>query len=114
MTKAILVDWGLYQTSTHIQRFLHRREGQASFVLLVNDPVNDDYSDDQAPTTLIAVEFDVVIRNTGELNDVKFKQRAFNVITDVSDLDIVIALDPSDSISEYYRENGVLITMADL
>lgn len=117
MTTAILVDWGLYQTSPHIQRFLHARDGQAQFVLLVDDPKTDDYDHTSTvpePLSNICVEFDTVIRNTGGLSSVKFKKRAFEVLRELSNLKIVIALDPSDSLSEWYREQGVLVTGFDL
>lgn len=103
MTTAILVDWGLYQTNPAVRDFIAEREDDASIVVLVDHP-----------TEPLTRDFDVTIRNTGGLNGVKFKIKALDVLNDLSDLDIVVALDPSDSISEVYRSMGVLITYGDL
>ncbi len=103
MTTAILVDWGLYQTNPAVRDFITAREDDASIVVLVDDK-----------DTTLDRDFDVTIRNTGGLHGVKFKIKALDVLNELSDLDIVVALDPSDSISEVYKSMGVLITYGDV
>ena len=112
MTTAIIVDWTHYKGDPTTQRYIQRITTQApktSTVLMVSDP-NDTLS---CPSHIPEIEWDVIIRNTGTLNDVKFKTKAFSVITEVSDLVPVIAFDDNHQINLMYRENGVLITLED-
>lgn len=119
MTNAILVDWALFHTNPYTQDFLVKRDGQAKFVLLVSDPINDDY-DTFSPYFSEArvfpvpdLEWDVIIRNTGKLPNVIFKAKALGVLHEASDLRAVIGLDKDRAVNKMYREEGVLITVED-
>ena len=115
--RAILVDWSLYSANTHVQEFIKAREGQARMVLLVTEPKTNDYIHpaDTLPTTqaLDHPEWDAVIRNTGDLADVKFKENAVTILKEVSNLDPVIGLDKSSAVNTVYRAQGVLVTTED-
>ena len=111
--RAILVDWELYRHNPHTQKFISDRADQARMILLVQAPELHDYeyTDDNDPWF---VEWDAVIRNTGGLDVVKFKQKALEIIQDVSNLDPVIALDKNSRVNSMYRAHGVLITIEDM
>ena len=113
MNQAILVDWALYHNNAFTQNFIEARKGQARMVLLVSSPNKDDYEPETA-SHLPDIEFDAVIRNTGNLTDVAFKATALSVIQDASNLVPVIALDGNRDNNLMYREGGVLITVEDL
>lgn len=122
--RAILVDWSLYSANTHVQEFIKAREGQARMVLLVTEPKTNDYmyptdytATDDYPTlgrdSIDGIEWDAVIRNTGDLADVKFKENAVTILKEVSNLDPVIGLDKSSAVNTVYRAQGVLVTTED-
>lgn len=117
MNQTILVDWRLYKQNPYTQDFIQERIGQARMVLLVSDPTTHDYDQEAAarePNTVPYVEWDVIIRNTGDLLDVDFKKKALNVLQDVSDLIPVIGLDIDFRVNMMYRGQGVLITTEDI
>lgn len=117
MKRAILVDWDTYNASAATRDFLDTKQGYAHFVLLVVDPNKRDYDYGMVPTTADEPEIPewaMVIRNTGALSDVIFKERAFGVLTDASDLDIVMGLDSSVAVTDFYHDHGVLVTTDDL
>jgi len=109
--RAILVDWDLYRTNKHTQDFVKARQGQARLILLVSHPAENDYEYGERPDD---IEWDAVIRNTGTQGVVKFKYKALDIITSVSNLDPVIGLDASTAVNDLYRDSGVLITTEDL
>lgn len=113
MEPTIIVDWTLFRTNPYTQDFVMRRLGNARFVLLVSDPVNDNYEYGDYPE-LPAVNWDAVIRNSGGLEDVMFKAMAVDVLQNASSLQPVIALDPNPLVDKMYREAGVLITTKEL
>lgn len=124
MKRAILVDWDTYNASAATRDFLSAKQGLAHFVLLVVDPATRDFSYDDQPETDHGLttppeeppvpDWAMVIRNTGALSDVIFKERAFGVLTDASDLDIVMGLDSSVAVTDFYHDHGVLVTTDDL
>lgn len=115
--RAILVDWDLYRTNPYTRDFVKDREGQARMILLVNDPATNDYIH-PADTSPISddpeIEWDAVIRNTGDKDVVKFKVTVLEIIKDVSNLDPVIGLDVNNIVNKHYRNEGVLITIEDI
>ena len=119
MNTAILVDWALFHTNPYTQDFVAKRDGQATLVLLVTDPYKDDY-DPLSPYFREArmfpvpdLEWDVVIRNTGRLDNVTFKKKAIGVLHEASDIRVVVALDSAHDVNTMYRKEGVLITVED-
>lgn len=113
METAILVDWDLFSRNPYTQDFVIARHDHAKTVLLVGNPHGHDYSTWTRPDIPL-FEFDVVIRNTGDLDDVMFKTTALSVIQEVSNLVPVIGLDTNNTVNAVYREAGVLITLEDL
>jgi hypothetical protein len=113
METAILVDWTLFKANPYTRDFIYERMDKVKTVLLVADPHNDDYKTFHCAGDPI-IEFDVVIRNTGDLDNVAFKATAVSVIQEVSNLVPVIALDTTPGTNSMYREAGVLITLQDL
>lgn len=109
---AILVDWGLYRTNPYTQDFVTARVGQARMVLLVTDPLKDDYHYEDHEN-IPYVEWDAVIRNSARFPSVVFKATALTVLQDSSSLVPVIALDANNEVNKMYREGGVLITVED-
>ena len=130
MNQTILVDWRLFRQNPYTQNFVKAREGQARMVLLVSDPLSNDYDHEEAsklaeanesdpgtefgPRNPPYIEWDAVIRNTGGLPDVDFKKKALNVLQDASDLEPVIGLDIDYRVNLMYRGQGVLITTEDI
>lgn len=122
--RAILVDWDLYHTNPYTRDFVLAREGQARMILLVADPTKHDYTHPyDAPEGTLPhptlnehayIEWDAVIRNTGDTDVVKFKVTALEIIKDVSNLDPVIGLDANNAVNKHYRSEGVLITIDDI
>ena len=119
MNTAIAVDWALFHTNPFTQEFVAKRDGQAKLVLLVSDPERDDY-DPLSPYFTEArvfpvpdLEWDVIIRNSGGLDNVTFKTKALGVLHEASDLRVVIGLDVNHDINKMYRDQGVLITVED-
>lgn len=115
--RAILVDWDLYRTNPYTRDFVKAREGQARMILLVSDPTEHDYDHPADGGPIVddpEIEWDAVIRNTGDLDVVKFKVTALEIIMDVSNLDPVIGLDANNTINKHYRNEGVLITIEDI
>jgi hypothetical protein len=113
METAILVDWNLFKDNPYTRDFIYDRMNTAKTVLLVSDPGTDDYRTFKCAGDPI-IDFDVVIRNTGDLPNVAFKTTALSVITEVSNLVPVIGLDRDREVNAMYREAGVLITLEDL
>jgi hypothetical protein len=113
METAILVDWTLFKANPYTRDFIYERMDKVKTVLLVADPHNDDYKTFHCAGDPI-IEFDVVIRNTGDLPNVAFKTTAISVIQEVSNLVPVIGLDSDYEVNAVYREAGVLITIDDL
>jgi hypothetical protein len=107
------VDWDLFSRNPYTQDFVLERHDHTKIVLLVANPHAHDYSSWTRPDTG-EFEFDVVIRNTGDLDNVAFKATAVSVIQEVSNLVPVIALDTTPGTNSMYREAGVLITLQDL
>lgn len=113
METAILVDWDLFSRNPYTQDFVLDRVSYTKTVLLVNDPHRHDYTSWTRPD-IDDFEFDVVIRNTGDLESVAFKATALSVIQEVSNLVPVIGLDTDNAVNAMYRAGGVLITLKDL
>jgi hypothetical protein len=113
METAILVDWNLFRDNPYTQDFVHAKSAHAKLVLLISDPTYQDYTP-KYHQAHPEIDFDVVIRNTGDLPNVAFKTTALSVITEVSNLVPVIGLDRDREVNAMYREAGVLITLEDL
>lgn len=111
METAILVDWSLFRHNPYTQDFVYERREHTKLVLLVGDPIISDYEPVKPYEDL---DFDVIIRNTGDLPVVAFKATALSVIQEVSNLVPVIGLDNNAEVNAMYREAGVLITIDDL
>jgi hypothetical protein len=110
MKVAILVDWELFSDSEKVQKLVRQRSGQARLILLVNDPKKRDYDFDDFQD----FAWDAVIRNNGNLDVVKFKERALDILQNASSAVPVMALDPWGDVNDMYRRNGVLVTLKDL
>lgn len=111
METAILVDWTLYRHNPYTQDFVYARRNHTKLVMLVSDPTESDYEPINPYKDL---DFDVIIRNTGDLPVVAFKTTATQVLMEVSNLVPVIGLDSNAEVNAMYREVGVLITIDDL
>jgi len=113
---AVLVDYDLYNRNVAVRKWVWSREKHTAVVLLVSNPSKLDYDpeDEIIPEYHIQDhrDFDVVIRNSGNLKDLDFKTRALSVIQDVSNLIPVVVFDSNWEVLEAYRNAGVLFTLA--
>lgn len=116
MNATIVVDWPLFSGNPWVQDFVSTRQGHARMVLLVPNPDESDFifQGDETPSDVPFVNWDAVIRNSGDLENVVFKATALSVLQDASDLEVVVALDTDSDVNEMYRAEGVLITARDL
>lgn len=108
--RAMIVDWTLYSANEQVRDFVAQRADHCRLVLLVENPATNDFDHDVHSD----IEWDAVIRNTGALDNVKFKTTALNVLIDVSNLDVVVGLDSSAPVQRMYKANKVLVTSEDL
>lgn len=113
MNTAVLIDWNLFIESPYVQDLVSGWETHTRVVLLVEHPDSFDYEADTHPT-VPEIAWDMVIRNSGGLDSVTFKEKAIKILKEVGDTQPVIGLDRNLFVSEMYKREGVLITVMEL
>lgn len=109
---AILVDFNMYSHYPTVQRWVELRENKTQLVLLISDPVHNDF-DPTSSRWANGPEWAAVLTNTGGTKDLVFKTSALCVVQDMSNLLPVIALDDDLHVQQMFEDGGVLLAMGE-
>lgn len=105
-TAGILVDYDLYENDTEVRQWVLSKEGQASLIALVHNPlgVDPDHSQNINP------DWDVVIRNGKDRPKNLFLIQALSLIQESSNIIPAVAVSP-DPDHTVYQDAGVLVVI---